>query len=322
MKDIKKCRVLVTPTSYGQTDQRLWTELEEHVGEIIHNQTGKPLTSGELSKLLPGVDGYIAGLDVIDRACLQHADKLKVISRYGVGCDRVDLKAAREKGITVTYTPGANSASVAEMTIALTLALARKIPQAVEATRQGSWPRLNALSLEGKTFGIVGLGSIGKQVARRLAGFDCTILAFDVSPDQDFALLYKVSLVSLGELIERSDFISLHLPVLPETRGMVNAGFLSGAKEGAFLINTARGELVNERDLVSAMEAGTLAGAALDVFTTEPPDSDNVLLKMPQVIVTPHISSHSDGALNAMGWMALKDCLAVLRGDTPANPVP
>ena len=154
--NLKDCRLLVTPTSYGKNDARLKTELEAQVGEVIYNPTGKPLTSTEVAQLLPGIDGYIAGLDGIDANALKTADRLKVIARYGVGVDNVDLAAAREKGIVVTNTPGANSVSVAELALGLMLALARQIPEAVEAVHQGKFPRFTGVSLEGKTIGILG----------------------------------------------------------------------------------------------------------------------------------------------------------------------
>ena len=153
--DLKKAKLLVTPTSYGKNDPRLKTELEAQVGEVIYNPTGKPLTSAEVAALLPGVDGYIAGLDAIDRAALERADRLKVISRYGVGVDNVDLEACQEKGIVVTNTPGANSVSVAELALGLMLALARQIPEAAAGCPQGKWPRFAGISLEGKTVGIL-----------------------------------------------------------------------------------------------------------------------------------------------------------------------
>ena len=176
---LKEYRILVTPTSYGKNDPRLKTELEAQVGEVVYNPTGKPLTSVEIARLLPGIDGYIAGLDGIDANALKSADRLKVIARYGVGVDNVDLAVSREKGIIVTNTPGANSVSVAELALGLMLSLARQIPEADEAVHQGKWPRYSGISLEGKTIGILGLGAIGKQLARRLTGFDCKILAFD-----------------------------------------------------------------------------------------------------------------------------------------------
>jgi D-3-phosphoglycerate dehydrogenase len=319
--DLKNCRVLVTPTSYGKNDPRLKSRLEQLVGEVIYNPTGKPLGSAEVARLLPGVDGYIAGLDAIDRAALEAADRLKVIARYGVGVDGVDLLAAKERGIVVTNTPNANSVSVAELALALMLALARQIPEAAAATHQGRWPRLAGTSLQGKTIGILGLGAIGKELARRLAGFDCRILAYDPYADQEFARQHRVELADQWSVLAAADMLSLHLPLLPETRKMVNAAFLSAMKPGAFLINTSRGEVVNEEALCSALQSGRLRGAALDAFCEEPPDPGHPLLSLPQVIATPHLGAQTDGATNTMGWMAFEDCMAVLRGEPPAHPV-
>jgi D-3-phosphoglycerate dehydrogenase len=315
---LKECRLLVTPTSYGKNDSRLKTELEAQVGEVIYNPTGKPLTSAQVAKLLPGIDGYIAGLDGIDANALKAADRLKVIARYGVGVDCVDLAAAREKGIVVTNTPGANSVSVAELALGLMLALARQIPEAVDAVHHGKWPRYSGFSLEGKTVGILGLGAIGKQLARRLIGFDCRILAFDPLADEALARETHVELASMNGVIEQSDFISLHLPLLPETRCMVDDIFLNKMKKGSFLINTSRGEVVDEGALLRALQSGHLRGAAMDAFTVEPPDPANPLLALPQVIATPHLGAQTDGATSNMGWLALKDCLAVLRSQEPA----
>jgi D-3-phosphoglycerate dehydrogenase len=321
MMNLKECRLLVTPTSYGKNDSRLKTELEGMVGEVIYNPTGKPLTSTEVASLLPGIDGYIAGLDCIDAPALKNADRLKVVARYGVGVDNVDLAVAKEKQIVVTNTPGANSVSVAELALGLMLALARQIPEAVDAVHQGKWPRYSGISLEGKTIGILGLGAIGKQLARRLAGFDCTILAYDPFADPVFAGINNVTLCSMDEVISNSDFVSLHLPLLPETRGLVNDAFLARMKKGSFLVNTARGESVDESALLNALQSGHLRGAGLDAFVTEPPNPENPLLKLPQVIATPHLGAQTDGATSNMGWIAMRDCVAVLKGEKPTYRV-
>ena len=319
--NLKDCRLLVTPTSYGKNDSRLKTVLETQVGEVIYNPTGKPLTSEEVRQLLPGIDGYIAGLDCLDANALKNADRLKVIARYGVGVDNVDLVTAREKGILVTNTPGANSVSVAELALGLMLALARQIPEAVEAVHQGKWPRYAGISLEGKTVGLLGLGAIGKQLARRLCGFDCQILAFDPFADASFAQEHQVELAALDAVIQQADFVSLHLPLLAETRGLVNDVFLNKMKEGSFLINTSRGEVIDEGALLRALKSGHLRGAGLDAFTVEPPDPQNPLLAMPQVIATPHLGAQTDGATSNMGWLAMRDCLAVLKNEEPAYRV-
>jgi len=319
--NLKECRLLVTPTSYGKNDLRLKTELEAQVGEVIYNPSGKPLLSNEVAQLLPGIDGYIAGLDAIDANALKTADRLKVICRYGVGVDNVDLNIARAKGIIVTNTPGANSVSVAELALGLILALARQIPEAVDAVHQGKWPRYSGISLEGKSIGILGLGAIGKQLARRLKGFDCNILAFDPYADAGFTKENQVVLTSMEGVIEKSDFLSLHLPLLPETRGLVNETFLKRMKKGSFLINTSRGEVVDEDALLAALQSGQLKGAGLDAFVVEPPDPKNPLLNLPQVIATPHLGAQTDGATSNMGWFAMRDCLAVLKNELPTYRV-
>jgi D-3-phosphoglycerate dehydrogenase len=319
--NLKNCRVLVTPTSYGKNDPTLRSELEKLVGEVIYNPTGKPLSSSEVAGLLPGVDAYIAGLDEIDRAALQTADRLKVIARYGVGVDSVDLEAAREKGIVVTNTPGANSVSVAELALGLMLALARRVPEADKAVHKGEFPRYSGVSLEGKTIGILGLGAIGKQLARRLAGFDCKILAYDPYADASFAAANNVAVLPLDDVLKASDFISLHMPLLPETRGLVDRAFLGKMKKGAYLVNTSRGEAIDEQALFEALSSGHIRGAALDAFTVEPPDPSHPLLSLPQVIATPHLGAQTDGATSNMGWMAFNDCLAILHGEEPRYKV-
>jgi D-3-phosphoglycerate dehydrogenase len=218
----------------------------------------------------------------------------------------------------VTNTPGANSVSVAELTLGLLLALVRRIPEAVEAVREGKFPRYAGLSLEGKTVGILGLGAIGKQLARRLCGFDCRILAFDPLADAGFAEQHQVDLATMDDVIEQADFLSLHLPLLPETRCLVNDSFLSKMKKGSFLINTCRGEVIDEEALLRALQSGHLRGAALDAFTVEPPDPKHPLLTLPQVIATPHLGAQTDGATSNMGWLAMRDCLSVLKNEEPA----
>jgi D-3-phosphoglycerate dehydrogenase len=319
--DLKSCRVLVTPTSYAAHDKRLRIELEAQVGEVIYNITGKPLNAQALKELLPGMDGYIAGLDEINRTALETADHLKVVARYGVGVDNVDRDYCRERNIIVTNTPGANAGSVAELAVGLILSLARSIPQAYAETRLGKWPRFNGFTLEGRTVGLLGLGAIGKIVARILLGFGVHVLAYDPYADTGYASEHGITLVTLDELIRQSDVISIHAPLTPQTNGLVNAAFLAKMKEKAYIVNTARGEIIDEGALYQALTSGCLAGAALDVFSKEPPEADNPLLSLPQVIVTPHTASHTDGATNMMGWMALNDCLAVLSGKAPEHPV-
>jgi D-3-phosphoglycerate dehydrogenase len=319
--DLRACCVLVTPTTFGMQDPALRSELEQTVGDVRYSPEKRPLTASELTSLVNGIDGWIAGLDEIDASVIAAADRLKVIARYGVGFDRVDVAAATQRGIVVTNTPGANSAAVAELTIGLMLALARRVCQANQAVRSGQWPRISGVGLAGKTVGLVGFGSIGQEVARRLSSFGCRVLVADpyVSPKEVSGC--GAIRMSLDELLPVSDFVCLHAAATPVTTSMVNESFLRIMKPGAFLVNTARGELIEEAALAQAIENGRLRGAALDCLRKEPPGIDHPLLQLPQVMVTPHIGAHTDEAVNAMGRMALEACLAVLRGERPAHVV-
>lgn len=321
MNSLGEYKVLVTPTSYGSMDPTLKTELEAMVGEVVYNTTGKPLSSRQLQELLADCQGMIAGLDEIDRAALEAAPELQVVARYGVGYNNVDLEAASERGIVVTNTPGANAAAVAELTVALILNLMRPILPAAQQTRAGEWPRFKGYSLEGKTVGILGCGAIGKQTIRRLAGFGCRVMAMDIYPDEKFAAELGFQFHLLEDILPAADLISLHLPGNPATQGIVNRDFLDSMKTGAWLVNTARGDLIDDQALLEALRSGKLRGAALDVYSQEPPSRDNPLLALEQVIPTPHMGAHADSATNAMGRMALDECLAVLSGKQPKYQV-
>ena len=320
-RSINECRVLCTPNTFGNRDPSLRSTLEAAVREVIYNPFGRPLKAAEVRSLLKDVDGYIAGLDEIDSSALEAADRLRIIARYGVGIDRVDVAAATAKGIVVTNTPGANSAAVAELTIAFILSLARHIIRASEAVRRGEWPVLDGIGIRGKTVGLIGFGSAGREVARRLKGFDCRLLAFDPYVQTEIDDKYGVRLVPLETLITEADFLSLHAPATEATVGMVNEELLERMKKGAFLINTARGDLVDEPALIAALESGHLQGAALDCFSQEPPDRNSRLFQLPSIIFTPHTAAHTDDAMNQMGSTALGCCLAGLRGETPEHVV-
>ncbi len=320
-KRLQDCHVLVTPTSYGRDDEELKRVLEAQVGKVTYNTTGRPLTDLELIELIEDVDGYIAGLDVISREVLQAAKNLQVVARYGVGVDNVDLEAAQECGIIVTNTPGANAASVAELTVGLLLSMTRNLVPAVLSTRAGQWPRLRGQTLAGSTVGLIGFGNIGKQVARKLAGFDCKVLVYDTHPDAEFARECGIKLTSFDDVISNADFLSLHCSLVPDTHHLIDATCIAKMRDGVSLVNTARGELIDEAALLEALNSGKIRGAALDVFSQQPPDPSHALLQHPSVLVTPHMGSHTNGATNNMGWGALNNCLAVLGAEKPINPV-
>ncbi len=300
--------VLVTARSFAR---ELRPELEEAVREVRYNDLGRPLAADELRERLDGVDGVLAGLDEIDASVLA-TPGLRVVARHGVGVDRVDLAAAERHGVTVTYTPGANAAAVAELTVALMLLLCRPVLAADRAVRGGDWPVLQGTELGRRTVGLLGAGRVGSRVARALDGLGCTVLIHDPAFDGSMAL---------GELLPRARVLSLHLPLNEETRGLVDEEVLAQLPRGALLVNTARGELVDEAALTGALDSGHLAGAALDALGEEPPRPGHPLVARDDVIVTPHIGAHTAEARAAMGRLAMDDLLAVLAGRHPRHPV-
>jgi D-3-phosphoglycerate dehydrogenase len=233
---------------------------------------------------------------------LAKAERLRVIGRAGTGVDNVDLSAATQKGVVVMNTPGGNAVSVAEHTLALLLALARRIPQADALMKQGRWEKkkLEGMELRGKTLGLIGLGQIGSDVARLARAFEMQIIAYDPYVSSLMAGELGVKLAPIEEVFKSADFISLHCSATPETRHLVNARTLALAQPGLRIVNCARGELINEADLLAALESGLVAGAALDVFETEPP-KDSKLVSHPSVIATPHIAGSTEEAQEIVG---------------------
>ena len=197
------------------------------------------------------------------------------------------------------------------------IALARKIVEADRRTKAGEWPRMNGTTLTGRTIGLLGLGAIGHRVAQMLGGFDCRIIGYDPVVQSEQAATFGVEWMERDDVIRNADFLSLHLPSSPDTENMLNHEVITRMKDGAYLINTARSELVDEEALIDALRIGKIAGVALDTFRHEPPGADHPAFQFPQVVATPHTGAHTDDATRAMGRMALENCLAVLRGETP-----
>jgi D-3-phosphoglycerate dehydrogenase / 2-oxoglutarate reductase len=319
-------KILVTTRSFRKIDGRHKDILREAGYDLIDSPYDRPLTGLELGQLLAdsAIVGAILGVDDVTGEALQAAsDSLRVISRYGVGVDRVDLLAATGRGIVVTITPGANAVAVAELTLAMVLALARNLTQQDRLARSDDWRVLSGAEITDSTLGLIGLGRIGIEVARRAAGMGMRLIYHDpVPPPPDVAEELKLAYVPLDDLLADSDFVSLHLPLLPETRHLIDRAALERMKPTAYLINTARGGLVDEAALHDALAAGHLAGAAADVFAQEPPQG-NPLLKLDNFIATSHIGSATRQTTLRMGLMAAENALAVLRGERPehvANP--
>ncbi|MBJ7416816.1 MAG: phosphoglycerate dehydrogenase [Niveispirillum sp.] len=274
-----------------------------------------------LCHLLDGAAGWIVGHARVTRALLEALPGLRVIARRGVGYDRVDVAAARELGRVVTIAAGGNDDAVADHTIGLMIAVARRFRESQLAMLAGDWSILNGHDLCERTVGLVGLGRIGKSVVRRLSGFDAKVLVHTRNPDPDYAAATGVEYVDLPELLRRSDFVSLHAPLTPATRFMINAPALAAMKKEAFLINTARGGLVDDAALLTALRTGHLGGAGLDVFVSEGDASfapvSEALLALPQVVATPHAGASSHEGLARTNLVAARSVVAILNGLTP-----
>lgn len=290
------------------------TELLRATGwRVTSSDTDRPLAAEEMVPLVRDVDAIIAGGETIDETVFAAAPRLKVISRHGVGYDKIDLAAATRARVVVTITPGTNHVAVAELALGLMIGIARRIPQMREDLLSGQWRRQPGVELAGKTLGIVGLGRIGRALATRARAMDMAILAHDPAPDVDFAGAHDVALVDLDELLARADFVSLHAPGAPGDRPLIDRERLARMKRSAYLVNTARGSLVDEEALAEYLAGGRLAGAALDVFAHEPP-AGSPLLAMPNVLATPHIGgTRESGAATAL--LAVQNALQVLRGE-------
>lgn len=313
-------KILVTPTSFGPGSKSpAKDKLEQFASEIVYNPFGRPLQPEELVPLLDGVDGIIAGLDYYNEHVIALAPpSLKVISRYGAGFDRVDIAAAAKRGILVTNTPGVNSESVADLALALMLSIARHIPSLDASVKTGGWPRSSGMEIYRKTLGILGLGAIGRAVARRAKGFSMRILAYDPYMDDAYAKEQGIEACSFDEVISSSDIISLHLPLSDITKNCINTTTLSRMKPDAVIINTSRGGLIDEDAAYEALVSGNLGGLGLDAFSMEPPGK-NRLLELQNVVATPHIGANTAEATIGMGEMAVQNLIDILTGKPCRN---
>ena len=275
------------------------------------------LKRDELLGRLIGAQALVVRSGVkVDKQVIAAGTQLVVIGRAGTGLDNIDLIAAREAGITVVNAPDANTTAAAEHALGLLFALARHIPAADESLRRGEWRRADFIGTElaGKTLGIVGLGRIGLGLAARAAGLQMTMLGADPFVSAGQALEYRVRLVELGELLTRSDFVTLHVPLMPSTRTMLGKAELATMKPSAMLINTARGGLVDESALAAALSEGRLAGAAIDVFADEPLAPDSALRSAPHTVLTPHLAASTREAQVRAGVQTAQAVLDVLAG--------
>lgn len=271
------------------------------------------LSEDELIALLPGIDGVVVGDDPITERVLDAGDRLQVVSKWGVGIDNIDLAAARERGVKVTNTPNVFGGEVADVVIGYLILLARQLHLVDGAVRGGQWFKPQGLSLAGRTLGVVGLGDIGRSVVKRAVAMEMRVLGAEVLADRAAAArTFGADVVPMPVLLQESDVISLNCPLTPENRHMIDAAALTSMKTGAWVINTARGGLIDEEALAVALDEGRLAGAALDVFETEPLPADSPLRRLDNVILGSHNSSNTAEAVYRTSVRAIDNLLAGL----------
>ncbi len=301
-------KVLITPRSFGKSNLDLFRQIEALGFEIVKNDSGAILSEDAMCEKIADCDALILGVDPCSARVLGSAPRLKAIARYGVGLDNVDMAECERRGIVVRRTLGANSDAVADYAFALMLAVARKVVRIDARCRTKDWGKETGVDISGAVLGIISLGAVGKCVARRAAGFSMKILASDPFFDRDFAAQYGVQEASVDEICASADVISLHSVLNDETRNILNAQRIASLKKNCIVINTARGELLDEAALLEALTAGKILGAGLDVFSKEPPE-DARWYELTNVVLGSHTSSSTVGTTNRMGQM----CVDVLR---------
>jgi phosphoglycerate dehydrogenase-like enzyme len=308
-------KILITPKSFKNFKEKTYPLLETLGYEIIENNTGNTLTEDQIIELAKeGVAGIIVGVDPLSEKVLSSCRDLKVISKYGVGMDNIDLQAAEKLNIKVVSAVGSNNISVAELAIALIFEAARKVSILSANVKNGGWSRVQGIELTGKTIGVIGGGQIGKEVAKRGKGLCMDVLLYDpYYKDFEYLMQQGITLChSLKQILSLSDVVSLHLPLTPETRLMINQDTLKMMKSSAILINTSRGELVDEDSLYTALKENTIAFAAQDVFSKEPPSPDEKLLTLDNFILTPHAGAYTAEGIEKMALYSTRNLINML----------
>jgi len=313
-------KVLITSRSLVREVAEAMQLLKDSGLELVVSIRDVPWRENDLLTMVADVEGTIAGLDLYTARVIEAAPKLKVIARNGIGVDTVDVEAASRKGVYVTNAGSAPAASVADLTMGMIINLARHIVAALSDTRQGNWKRRVGHQLAGQTLGVVGTGNIGRQVVSRAQSFGMEVIAFDVFRNEEWAQAASVDYLMLEELLRTADYVTLHVPLVKGTRGLIGREHLALMKPSAYLINTARGGIVDEKALYDVICEGGIAGAALDVLEQEPP-TDSPLLGLPNVLVTPHLGSATKESTAAACMIAARNVVAVLGGEDPISAV-
>ena len=303
-----KEKILTTPRSYGKDMPELFAQLEAAGYEVVRNTTGGILEKDAMKEMLADCVGVIVGVDPMDAEVLASAPKLRAIAKYGVGVDNIDMDYCKEHGIKVSRTVGANSEAVADYAMALMLAVARKVPEIDRKCRKLNWGKITTRDVSHATLGLFGLGAIGRHVAERAQGFGMKVIAYDPYWPEEFAREHGIERADAETIFKNADFISLHLPLMPDTEGFVGEKELGWMKKDAILINTARGGLVDEKALLKALKEGRIYGAGLDAFAHEPPEDDD-WFELDNVVLGSLCAASTRGATQNMGRMATENLL-------------
>jgi D-3-phosphoglycerate dehydrogenase len=314
-------RILLTTTSFQDTPGEHHDRLAATGWEVVTARG--PLSEADTLAAVGEVDGYICGDDAITRRVLEKASpRLKVLSKYGIGVDKIDVAACTEMGIPVLFTPGVNHTTVAEHAFLLLLALEKNLLFHCDSTRAGGWKRQTGHELLGKTIGIVGLGRIGREVAIRAKAFGMRPLGYDVSWDEAFAAAQGVTrAATIDEVFAQSDYLSLHTNLTPETRDLVRAETIRRMKPDVIVINCARGEIVNTADMAAALASGRVRGYGTDVLDVEPPPADHPLTHLPNCLVTPHVGSRTSESVQRQALAAVENLVRAMHGEQPLAQV-
>ena len=308
-------KIVITPRGFAKCGLQNAEKIRSAGFDLFYNDSGLAYSKEEFYEITKDADGIVIGVESVDAAYLEAHPKVRAVVKFGVGTDNIDLEYCREHGIFVGRTVGSNARSVAETAISFIIADSKNLYESISDTRNHGWSKLTGYEIMDKTVGIVGFGAIGKQVARMAWGLGMRVLAYDAfGIDKEVADSLHAEIVGLDELIERSDFLSLHVPLTPDTANMISAAELSRMKKNAVLINTARGGIVNEADLYEALKGGTIKAAYFDVFSSEPPRADEPLITLPNFYLTPHVASRSAEAERNTADMASKIVVEALGG--------
>ena len=310
-------RILLTTCSFQDTPGPHHHQLESQDFEVVRERG--PLSEARMLELAGDFDGFLCGDDAITAAVIEKSlPRLKVISKYGIGLDKIDVETTKKLGVPVLYTPGVNHTTVAEHTFCLLLAMQKNLVETVNATRQGNWLRITGHELWRKRIGLIGMGRIGQEVARRAQGFDMEVHGFGNYWPEEIAAQYGVIRHdTVDSLFSSVDILSPHTKLTADTHHLINRERIAMMPQGSYLVNTGRGELADSEAILEALDSGHLAGYATDVMEVEPPPAEHPLLSHPKVIVTAHIGSRTYESVPRQAKMALDNLLNFLSGSGP-----